>query len=182
MIARSIQSSQGMDEMEDYGYNNGRHNKNYGRQRESGRMKAMNFERYAEEGNHFINQVADELNTDSRSQAARITRAVLHAVRDRFRPDDAVNFGQGLPLALKAVYFDQYDISKTPVRIRNQRDFLNFIRSKDSQAEANDFPGQDHVVFAMQAVFNVLESHLGSQQINKLKYMLPQMLVALLEY
>jgi uncharacterized protein (DUF2267 family) len=146
------------------------------------RMQSMNFERYAAEANHFINEVAAELGTDNRSKAARITRAVMHALRDRLIPDEAVQFSQGLPMALKSVYFDQYDISKTPVKIRNQNDFLNYIRSKNRLSEMEDFPDQDAVAEGLRAVFAVLEEHLDFGQVNKIKRLLPATIVHLIEY
>ena len=41
--------------------------------------RALNFEKYAADGNYFVNAVADELNCD-RNRAARTLRAVLHAI------------------------------------------------------------------------------------------------------
>jgi uncharacterized protein (DUF2267 family) len=146
------------------------------------RVQPLNFERYAAEGNHFINEVAVELGTNNRAKAARVTRSVLHALRDRLLPDQAVMFGQALPMALKGVYFDQYDISSTPVKIRTQLGFINFIRSKDRLAEIEDFPLQDDVVDGLQAVFTVLEDHLDPGQIIKIKNMLPESIVDLIGY
>jgi uncharacterized protein (DUF2267 family) len=142
----------------------------------------LNFERYAQEANHFINEVAEELQTKNRAKAARITRAVLHAVRDRLIPDEGVQFGQALPMALKGVYFDQYDISRTPVKIRHPYDFLNYIRSKDSMADLEDFPSPEYTEFALQAVFIVLEKHLDPGHINKVKTLLPDVIVDMIGY
>lgn len=142
--------------------------------------RSMNFEEYASEGNHFINQVARELDC-SRNQAARVTRAVLHAIRDRIPPDNAVQFGQGLPMALKGVYFDQYDISRTPVVIRRAEDFILFVRNKNYFAAIQDFPDPESVVEALQAVFRVLEMHLDPGQINQVKRILHGDIVKLIE-
>src|SRR5688572_26481119 len=101
-------------------------------------LRTMNFEKYAAEGNRFINEVAYELNID-RNKAARITRAVLHAVRDRIPPVDAVQFAQGLPMALKGIFFDQYDISHAPVVIRHPGEFFDYVRIKDGQSADWDF-------------------------------------------
>jgi uncharacterized protein (DUF2267 family) len=182
MITRSIQASQGYDEMQDYGRYEREDEWNAPPERGRSRMQSMNFERYAAEANHFINEVADELGTDNRSRAARTTRAVLHALRDRLIPDEAVQFAQGLPMALKSIYFDQYDISRTPVKIRNQNDFLDYIRSKDRMSEMEDFPDQEAVVEGLRAVFTILEEHMDAGQINKIKRLLPAVIVHLIEY
>jgi hypothetical protein len=92
--------------------------------------KPLNFEEYASEGNRFVNEVARELNTD-RNTAARILRVVLHAVRDRLPADDAIQFAQGLPIALKGVFIDQYDPSRTPVvSATAQRSSILFMKKR----------------------------------------------------
>lgn len=136
-----------------------------------GRSRSMNFEEYASDGNRFINLVADELGCD-RNTAARVTKAVLHAIRDRLPANDAVEFAQGLPMAIKGVYFDQYDISSTPVVIRHTRDFLNFVCSKDRIAAIHDFPDDQSVIEAIRAVFNVLENTMDPGQVEQVKNML----------
>ena len=87
----------------------------------------MVFENYAAEGNRFLHAVAYELNCNA-AKAARATRAVLHALRDRLPPDEAIQFAQGLPMVLKGIYIDQYDISETPVVIRSPKKFLDLDR------------------------------------------------------
>jgi len=141
-------------------------------------ISVLNFQKYAEEGNRFINEICYELNTDNRNKAARILRAVLHALRDRIPPDDAVEFAQGLPMAIKGVYFDQYDISGTPVIIRTKNGFIDFIREKDGYS---DFSSPDEVVLGLQAVFRVLERHMDWGQINQLKNQLNMDIVDLIE-
>src|SRR5436190_1499580 len=101
------------------------------RARGRSRGTAFNFEKYVQQGNHFIHEVADELGTKNRNKAMRVTRAVLHALRDRLPADDAVEFAQGLPMAIKGLYFDQYDLSRSPLKIRRREDFISYIMLKD---------------------------------------------------
>lgn len=166
-----------------YGEADGTHkgrllNMDYGGNRENRRKRsrrtaAATFRKYVDEGNRFINEVADELGTDDTGIALRITRSVLHAVRDRIPPVDAIQFGQGLPMALKGVYFDQYDISRTPVIIRNTHRFLEYIQHKNRFAAVNDFRHEDEVIKALQAVFIVLENHLSIGQVDQVLNLLP---------
>lgn len=133
-------------------------------------MRSMNFERYAAEGNRFINEIAYELGVD-RNRAARITRAVLHAIRDRIPPDDAIQFAQGLPMAIKGVFIDRYDMSITPVAIRHADDFINFIYNKNGSASYVDFPEKRHVIEALRGVFRVLERNMDYGQVEQIKHM-----------
>jgi uncharacterized protein (DUF2267 family) len=144
------------------------------------RHASLNFERYAAEGNRFIKEVARELDTD-RSRAARITRAILHAIRDRLPANEAIEFAQGLPMALKGVFIDRYDISKTPIRIRDKRVFVEFIRRKAGPTVSIDFPGPKSVVSALQGFFSVLERNMSYGQVHQLKQLLNRELVDLIE-
>jgi uncharacterized protein (DUF2267 family) len=140
----------------------------------------LHFDKYAAVGNRFVKDVAEELNV-SRNSAARIMKAVLHAVRDRLPPDDAIQFAQGLPMALKAVFIDQYDPSRTPVVIRRAHDFLDYIFYKDEFSANVDFPDQDSVEDALRGVFNVLECYMDPAQIEHIKHMMGQEIVELIE-
>jgi uncharacterized protein (DUF2267 family) len=136
------------------------------------RSRSAHFERFAAEGNRFIREVACELGTDDHSLALRVTKAVLHAVRDRIPPDDAVQFAQGLPTMLKAIYFEEYDISRTPVVIRNADEFIDFIRYKNRFSAINDFRSPQDVVDCLRAVFRVLERTLDYGQVRQIKHLL----------
>lgn len=142
--------------------------------------KSMNFEEYASEGNRIIHEVAYELGTD-RNQAARITRAVLHAIRDRIPADDAIEFAQGLPMALKGVFIDGYDISRTPIRIRSREKFIDFIYSKGGPSSPIDFPERESVEEALHAVFVVLERNMDYGQVQQIKNLMNIDLVNLIE-
>lgn len=138
------------------------------------KLQSAHFEKFAEDGNRFIREVANELGTSNIQKALRITKAVLHAIRDRLQPDSAVEFAQGLPMMLKAIYFDQYDISGTPVIIRSQQGFIDFIREKDAFASEMDFQDPQDAIIALQIVFSVLENHMDYYQVRQIKKQLPK--------
>lgn len=147
---------------------------------ESHKPQSLNFERYASEGNKFINEVANKLRCD-RSTAGRVTRAVLHALRDRLPANDAIQFAQGLPMALKGLFIDQYDISKTPVMIRHADDFINFIRLKNRFSAVADFHSPFDVIRALNAVFYVLDKNMDKGQVQQIKQILPLEIVHLID-
>jgi len=134
-------------------------------------VRSINFDKYYSEANHFINQVADQLDID-RNMAARITRAVLHAVRDRLPPVDAVQFAQGLPMGLKGIFFDQYNLAKVPVKIRHAQDFIDYVYMKDGRSAGRDFPYKEFVEDGIAAVFRVLEKHMDYGQVEQIKRMM----------
>ena len=142
--------------------------------------KSLNFEEYASEGNRIINEVAQILRTD-RNRAARILRSVLHAIRDRIPADDAIEFAQGLPMALKVVFIDGYDISSTPVRIRNREKVIDFIYGKEGTTSQIDFPNRKSVADALHGVFTVLELNMDFGQVQQIKNLMNNDLVDLIE-
>jgi uncharacterized protein (DUF2267 family) len=145
------------------------HDRGTSRVRHEGQQHTeINLEKYAADGNRFLNDVADELRV-SRGTAARITRCVLHALRDRMPPDDAVEFAQGLPMALKGLYFDQYDLSDSPVVIRKASEFLDFIAMKDGDNASYDFPDRRSIEEGLRGVFRVLEDYLDRGQTESVK-------------
>lgn len=135
---------------------------------------------YAAEGNRLINELAYELGCDKK-RAFRVFRSILHAVRDRMPPDDAIEFAQGLPIIFKGVFLDQYDISNTPIRIRRADDFLNFIYLKAGRTAPLDFPDRQSIRNALSSVFFVLENHMDFGQINHVKNLLNRELVEMIE-
>ena len=149
-----------------------RYNKNNSHERDRGRK--LHFEKFAEDAHHFVREVAIEMQSDNLQKALRITKAVLHALRDRLPADSAIEFGQGLPMLIKGIYFDQYDVSETPVIIRSQQGFIDFVREKNAQMADVDFLDPQDVIIALQSVFAVLENTLDYYQVKQVKQQLPK--------
>lgn len=55
------------------------------------------------------------------------TKGVLHAIRGRLPLEEAAKFSAQLPIVLKGVYFDQYDPTSKPVKLRSRENFLNYV-------------------------------------------------------
>jgi uncharacterized protein (DUF2267 family) len=146
----------------------------------SARRKAINFDAYAAEGNRIVNELAFQLDIE-RNSAARILRSVLHAMRDRLPPVDAIQFAQGLPMALKGIFLDQYDISRAPVQIRSAHKFLDYVYEKNIQAAQVDFPDPESLVEAGQGVMTVLERNMNYGQIEQVKRLMGDEIRYLLE-
>jgi uncharacterized protein (DUF2267 family) len=55
---------------------------------------------------------------------------VLHQLRDRLTPDEAVGLGAQLPTILRGIYYEGWRPSRTPERIRSKRKFLDEVTMK----------------------------------------------------
>ena len=124
---------------------------------------SMNFENYLKDGKTWLHELCTYLGIDDEQKASRIFRAVLHAIRDRIPPAEAVHFAAQLPIIWKGIYYDGFHIHE-PVRIRHEDEWLEFIRTKDAFAEEADFPTLDHAYYAFQDVMSFLRDHISEGQ------------------
>ncbi len=64
------------------------------------------------------------------AEALAVLRAVLHQLRDRLTPEEAVDLGAQLPLIVRGIYYEGWRPSKTPERLRSQDEFLEGVSAK----------------------------------------------------
>lgn len=124
----------------------------------------MKFEQYAPEANRFIKEVAEELNRpQDEEHAYRVTRSVLHAVREILTPEESTHLLAQFPMFLKAVYVDGWKIGPKN-RIRSMAEFLACLRSKNNRPEV-DFGNDDEAQQKVQTVLSVLQRHISTGEI-----------------
>jgi uncharacterized protein (DUF2267 family) len=133
---------------------------------------SMHFENYQKEAKTWLHELCGFLGIEDEQKAARIFRAVLHALRDRIPAGEAIHLAAQLPIIWKGIYFDGFTLRDEPVRIRHQEEWLEFIRSKDAFAEHADFPTLDHVQYAFQDVMDFLRSRISEGQYNQIAHAL----------
>lgn len=66
----------------------------------------------------------------SESEALSVLRSVLHQLRDRLTPDEAVSLGGQLPLIVRGIYYEAWHPSKTPEKLRSKEQFLDGVATK----------------------------------------------------
>lgn len=64
---------------------------------------------------------------DRRNQSFAALRAVLHTLRDRLLPEEAVQLGAQLPMLIRGMYYEGWKPSQTPIKM-NREEFLQEIR------------------------------------------------------
>ena len=126
---------------------------------------SMNFEIYASKGNELVNHLASDLGVP-RDQAARILRAVLHALRNRITLDENFDLLSQLPMVLKAVYVDGWKPAKTVNQSSHLKDFLEEIRYADAQLAAYDFGNDAKAKSMVLGVFRVLAQFVSAGELN----------------
>lgn len=64
------------------------------------------------------------------TEALAVLRAVLHQLRDRLTPEEAVDLAAQLPIIVRGVYYEAWQPGKTPERVRSREEFLAGINAK----------------------------------------------------
>lgn len=142
---------------------------------------ALNFPKFVQNAEAFINEVALELGDPSdKVKAARILRAVLHAFRNWVTPAESLQLISQLPMFIKALYVDGWKIKEGGERLRNLGDFIEAVREADDVRNNGDFVTDYEAKEAIQAVFRVLKNHVSEGEIHDLIAVLPSDLKSVL--
>lgn len=76
----------------------------------------------------WMQEIKAELGWEDDERVYAATRAVLHAVRDRLPPEEAARFSDQLPLIMKVMFFEQYDPTDKPLKLRTREEFLDYVQ------------------------------------------------------
>jgi uncharacterized protein (DUF2267 family) len=107
------------------------------------------------------------LPTDDRQVAYLALRATLHALRDRLTVEEVAQLGAQLPMLIRGFYYEGWDPTGKPLKIRHRQQFLDRITSE--LAYVNDNDPED----VARAVFTLLVQRISDGEIEDVKQVLP---------
>ena len=125
------------------------------------------LEHTIQQTNIWLKTLAEELHLDERHEAYVALRAVLHVLRDRLTPEQAVHLGAQLPLLIRGIYYDGWRPVETPADERQPVEFAALVAA---QLPPNF--GRE-ALRATQAVFGLLEKELDRGETMKIIATLP---------
>lgn len=99
----------------------------------------------------WIKEIMNELNWNNPKEAYVALKSVLHVLRDRLIPDEALHLSSQLPMLVRGFYFEGWNPSQTPVRIRTRDEFLDSVIEKARAA-----PWFFEVERVVSAIFGIL--------------------------
>ena len=120
-----------------------------------------------QETNLWLKTVMNELRTEDRHDAYGALKAVLHALRDRIGPENAVHLGAQLPILVRGVYYEGWHPATTPTHERHIEPFLEHLSDRLPPRLAA-YP--EH---AARAVFNVMWQRIDQGEVAKIIEILP---------
>ncbi len=132
------------------------------------------IDRSVEKAHIWINDVAEELETEDVHEAYRVLRAFLHALRDHLPVDEAAQLAAQLPIFVRGVYYEGWDPSGTPEHTRDVDTFLLRVATDARLA------GETQASFAVAAAGRVLQRHVSEGEAESVLRQLPEHLRELL--
>jgi len=126
------------------------------------------FDATIQETNLWLKGVMMRLRTENRHHAYIALKAVLHALRDRIGPENAVHLGAQLPLLLRGVYYEAWHMAGTPTKERHEAQFLDRVADGFSRGMEFDTQG------VTRAVFEVMWERIDPGEVAKIIKLLPK--------
>ena len=141
---------------------------------------SLDFDKYAQEGNQFVNRLAESLgHPDERDQVTILLRAVLHALRDRISIAENLHVLSQLPMFLKAVYVSEWSYSDDLERVKTTEGFSDRIEAYQQQYGESDFDWKASTPELAAKVFAEIERYLTEGEVVDIKSQLPQDIASL---
>jgi uncharacterized protein (DUF2267 family) len=136
---------------------------------------ALHFEKYAQEGNIFIKNLANRLgHPEEHSQTGIILRAVLHTLRDRITIAESLNLISQLPMFLKAIYVDSWKYRERPMTYSKIEDFKAQVKKLQEQYGEQGFDWEKPTEDIIKIVFEQLKTYVSQGEIEDILAQLPK--------
>lgn len=143
---------------------------------------ALNFDKYAAEGNTFMKEYAKELGlTQNLDKAGRILTVILHGLREMVSTEESLQFIAQLPMCLKAVYVNGWAIKTKKDKIRSVDDFIELLRTISGTTALADFHSDGIAEDDIYATFYMLRQYVSDGQMDDMKSQLPKQLKKLFD-
>lgn len=117
--------------------------------------------------NLWLKKLDEEYHLGGRHNAYSALRAVLHALRDRLTPEQAIHLGAQLPILVRGIYYDGWHVSETPRNERQVDEFLTRVAAELPPMFPRDSLG------VAKGVFDLLWKELDPGEIEKIMNALP---------
>ncbi|PRY09937.1 uncharacterized protein (DUF2267 family) [Pontibacter ummariensis] len=142
---------------------------------------ATNFDKFAQEGNEYVKQLAADLgHPEEKGQASILLRAVLHTLRDRITISESLHVLEQLPMFLKGMYVDHWKYRETPLKFNTMEEFTSAVEEEQAKHGERKFNWSQSTEDLVKMVFTSLGIRYFSQgQMANITAQLPKQLKAL---
>jgi uncharacterized protein (DUF2267 family) len=136
---------------------------------------ALNFNKFAEQGNGFIKDLSKELGyPEDILRAGRVLKAILHALRNQLTTEESLQLLAQFPMFLKAVYVEKWTLHRSTKKPRRFKDFFHEIKTIDKKTGEHDFPSDANIDHSLSVVFMALRKYVSLGELEDIKAVLPK--------
>ena len=129
------------------------------------------FDTTLQKTNSWLHDLMQALGWLDRHKAYTALRATLHALRDRLSVEEVAQLGAQLPMLIRGFYYEGWDPTGKPMRIRQKEQFLARIELELRGDER--FDDLVPVERIAQAVFMLLAQRISAGEIENVKHVMP---------
>ena len=129
------------------------------------------FDTTLQKTNSWLHDLMQALGWADRHKAYTALRATLHALRDRLSVEGVAQLGAQLPMLIRGFYYEGWDPTGKPLRIRQKEQFLARIELELRGDER--FDDLVPVERIAQAVFMLLAQRISAGEIEDIKHVMP---------
>ncbi len=129
------------------------------------------FDTTLQKTNSWLQELMQQLDGADRHTAYVALRATLHALRDRLTVEAAAQLGAQFPMLIRGFYYEGWDPTHKPVRVRHKEEFLARIEQQLSDDDRVDILVASERV--ARGVFQVLTQRISAGEIADVRHILP---------
>jgi uncharacterized protein (DUF2267 family) len=124
--------------------------------------------------NLWLKELMQELNSADHRNTYLTLRSVLHALRDHLPIGEAIYVGEQLPMLIRGMYFEHWNLTGKPLPLRSRNDFFTAV-SHDMAREGET----SNAEAGTRAVFRLLDRKATDGEIEDLQHVIPLILLDL---
>ncbi len=136
---------------------------------------ALNFEKYANEGNAFINELASNLgHPEETARTGIILRAVFHTIREKLSIGESFNLISQLPMFLKGIYVDNWEYNEKPSDIKKVEAFKDEVKRLQDLYGEQKFDWEVSTEEIIKIVISTLGKYISEGEIEDIITQMPK--------
>lgn len=115
----------------------------------------------------WLGHISQQMGWEDPEKSYTTLRAVLHALRDRLPPDEAVNLAAQLPTLVRGIYFEGWHPAGKPLACRSRGEFFERVRRAAPELEEREAER------AVIAVLSELATELDERAVRHVRQAMP---------
>ena len=136
---------------------------------------ALKFDKYAQEGNLFVKNLAKSLDyPEEIGRTGIVLRAVLHTLRERITISESLNMIAQLPMFLKAVYVDNWKYREKPLALRKIEEFTAEVEKHQEQYGEYEFSWEKTTEEIIKIVLKELGNYISEGEFEDIIAQMPE--------